>query len=278
MKRESRYVRVARIAYQLTQRTLPQYTHAKSPHRFTFPQLAACVLLMFYLDLSYRDMEEWLLASDQVCKELGLSRVPDYSTLQRAYAKLRVKDFTQMKDELLQALGVEESAIAADSTGFSPGQASLYYQTRTGRLYQRWWKGVYAVGISSLFILAWRFGFGPGSDVGYLSGLRKEARRYAKGHTPLVVLADQGFDGRSLRPEDLSPPIRKRGKLLSPERRAREELVQQARLDGFYGQRWKSETVMSVIKRKFGDSIRSRKAQLQNREPIVKGLVYNFHL
>lgn len=68
MKRESRYVRVARIAYQMAQKTLPQYTHAKSPHRFTFPQLAACVLMMFYLDVSYRDMEEWLLASDQVCQ------------------------------------------------------------------------------------------------------------------------------------------------------------------------------------------------------------------
>jgi hypothetical protein len=35
---------------------------------------------------------------------------------------------------------------------------------------------------------------------------------------------------------------------------------------------------MSLIKRKFGDTIRSRKRSLQNREPIVKGLVYNIHL
>jgi|SRR3972149_5756343 len=55
--RESRYVKVARIAYHLTQEALPRYSHPKSPHHFTLPQLAACVLLMFYLDLSYRDME-----------------------------------------------------------------------------------------------------------------------------------------------------------------------------------------------------------------------------
>jgi hypothetical protein len=54
-------------------------------------------------------------------------------------------------------------------------------------------------------------------------------------------------------------------------------LVAAARLDGLFGQRWKTETVNSVIKRKFGDTIRSRKTQLQNREPIVKGLVYNIH-
>ncbi len=50
--RESRYVRIARIAYRLAQQVLPRYSHPKSPHHFTLPQLAACVLLMFYLDLS----------------------------------------------------------------------------------------------------------------------------------------------------------------------------------------------------------------------------------
>jgi len=54
-------------------------------------------------------------------------------------------------------------------------------------------------------------------------------------------------------------------------------MVSAARLDGFYGQRWKTETVNSVIKRKFGQAIRSHKRSLQNREPILKGLIYNIH-
>jgi hypothetical protein len=66
-QRENRYVKVAKIAYGLTQQALPKYSHAKSPHHFELPQLAACVLLMFYLNKSYRDMEEWFLASDKVC-------------------------------------------------------------------------------------------------------------------------------------------------------------------------------------------------------------------
>ena len=55
--RESHYVRVARIAYALAQYTLPRYAHSKSRHDFTQPQLAACVLLMLYVNTSYRDME-----------------------------------------------------------------------------------------------------------------------------------------------------------------------------------------------------------------------------
>lgn len=59
-------MKVARLAYQLAKETLPKYSHPKSKHRFTFQQLAACVLLMFYLHKTYRDMEEWLLATEQV--------------------------------------------------------------------------------------------------------------------------------------------------------------------------------------------------------------------
>lgn len=278
--RESRYVRVARIAYQLTQQTLPRYSHPKSPHHFTLPQLAACVLLMFYLNLSYRDMEQWLLATDKVCAVLELPRVPDHTTLYRTYKKLRQADFERMKERLLEESGVEEEVIALDSTGFRPGQASLYYQTRSGRLYRQWIKGAYAVGTKSQFILAWRTGRGPGNDGAYLKGLRRDCRRFGKyvgGKRAWVILADAGFDGESVQEGDLIPPVRRRGRLVDPARKARAELVAAARLDGLYGQRWKAEAVNSVIKRKFGDTIRSRKRRLQAREPVVKGLVYNIH-
>ncbi len=88
-QRESRYVKVAKIGYRLCKQALPKYSHAKSPHHFELPQLAACVLLMFYLNKSYRDMEEWLLATDKVCQALELPRIPDHTTLQRTYRKLR---------------------------------------------------------------------------------------------------------------------------------------------------------------------------------------------
>lgn len=132
-QRESWYVTVAKIAYPLTQAVLPSSKHAKSPHHFTYPQLAACVLLMFYIDQSDRDMEEWLLATDKVCQALELSRVPDYSTLQCTYKRLRKTHLEEMKRQLLEELGSDpEEQIASDATGFSPGPASSYYQTRSG--------------------------------------------------------------------------------------------------------------------------------------------------
>ena len=41
-------------------------TPPKTRHDYTFPQRVACVMLKIYLNCTYRDLEEWLLATDQV--------------------------------------------------------------------------------------------------------------------------------------------------------------------------------------------------------------------
>ena len=118
--RESRYVKAARLAYELARESVPRYTHPKSPHRFTQPQLVACVLLMFYLDLSYRDMEDWLLASDKVCAALELKQIPDHSTLARTFRRLRVVELTRMRDALLRQMWVEEEGGRGRQHQLSP--------------------------------------------------------------------------------------------------------------------------------------------------------------
>lgn len=281
--RESRFITVARYAYQIAQASLPQYSHPKSPHHFTLPQLTACVVLTFYLKLSYRDMEEWLLCSDQAQAVLELPRVPDHSTLARTFRKLRQADLHAMQQHLLELLQPEEEAIAVDTTNFRLQHASAYYMTRTGRWYQDWIKGGYAVGTHSQLILGWRSGRGAasGSDIDYLTPLRNQARRWGKrqdGHRAWVLLGDSGFDGQATKPYDLIPPQRRGRAIKAPERKARADLIAAAQLDGLYGQRWKVETVNSVIKRKFGDTIRSRSRRLQFREPLFKALIYNFHV
>jgi hypothetical protein len=197
---------------------MPTYSHPKSPHHFTLPQLAACVLMAFYMDMSYRDMEEWLLASSEVRAVLDLQRVPDHSTLSRTYKKMRVRDFDKMKQLLLSELGIEgsEQIIALDTTGFSPTPASAYYQTRSGRTFRYWVKGGYAVGTHCQLILSWRTGRGPSNDTAYLVPLRRGAARYGcyegkgTGRTGRrrrwLGVADAGFDSKGVQPLDWCEP------------------------------------------------------------------------
>jgi Transposase DDE domain len=276
MNRESQLVHVARVAYQLTKRSLRKYSHPNSPHTYSQPQVAACTLLVFYLNKSYRDGEEWLLASEQVCRALELRAVPDHSTLNRMFHQLNRVRLLRLLRYLLQQQAPREAVIALDSTGYRPSQASAYYQTRSGRRHRDWFKGAYAVGTASQLILAVGESHGgSANDARFLLPLKRAAQPYLRRHW--LCLADSGFDGRAVTARDLIPPMRRYGKLVAPERKARADLVSQARLDGLFGQRWKTETVHSVIKRKFGDTVRSRSLRAQRREPILKALLYNIH-
>jgi len=115
-------------------------------------------------------------------------------------------------------------------------------------------------------ILAWASAHHVVHDTRFLAPLKQRIARYGRqknGKRDWLLLADAGFDSPTLTDRDLAPPIRRGGKLVAPDRKARAELVSQARLDGLFGQRWKCETVHSVMKRLFGDVIRSRSWRLQ---------------
>jgi hypothetical protein len=278
--RESRFVRIAKLAYHIAQQTLPTYSHPKSRHDYTFPQRVACVMLKIYLNYTYRDLEEWLLATDQVRQALQLTRVPDHTTLYRTFAKLSQAQWQQLNDALLQHLQVNEMTVAVDTTGFRTDTASAYYQSRCGRKRRSWHKGGFVVGTASQLIVGMRVGRGPGSDAPWLAPLRAQARRYVvrRGRSARFwLLADAGFDGRDVEWTDVVPPIRRGGRLRAWSRVLRAEIVERVKASGLYGQRWKVETVISVIKRKFGDGVRSRRLRLARCEVLAKGVVYNLH-
>jgi hypothetical protein len=110
--------------------------------------------------------------------------------------------------------------------------------------------------------------------------LKRRIARYMRqknGQRDGILLADAGFDSSKLTHRDLVPPIRRVGKLIDLDRKARADLISQTRLDGLFGQRWKWETVHSVIKRLLGDVIRSLSWQLQRSQPMLKALAYNLH-
>ncbi len=276
-KKISHYVRIAQLVYAAAQASYPKYRRRKSKKTFSQHQLVACVLLMMYVNLSYRDFEDWLRASDQVCVALGLTTVPDHSTLNRAFHRLTEKRLRRLLAGVVAAMQVKEKVIAGDSTGYSLTQASAYYRTHRGKPLRDWVKGSYAVGTSSqLILVAESSRRNSANDAPMLEPLRKGAERYAAG-ADWVFLADAGFDCKAVTDRDLIPPIRRARRLVAPERKARADLVSQARLDGLYGQRWKCETVHSVIKRKFGEHIRSKLKDRQDREPLIKAVIYNLH-
>jgi hypothetical protein len=108
------------------------------------------------------------------------------------------------------------------------------------------------------------------------------------------LVADGGYDSEAnhrycreeLRAESLIPAHNRRGsRAKTPYRRKMQRLLgvrgtnrrgtERACRD--YRQRWKAETLMSVLKRKWGESLSARSVIMQQLQALLRGVVYNLH-
>ena len=82
---------VAREALRLAQDSLPAYTSARSRKDFTCHQLFAILALKTFLKTDYRGVVAFLADFPEIRSDLGLSKVPHYSTLCYAEGRLLKK-------------------------------------------------------------------------------------------------------------------------------------------------------------------------------------------
>ena len=80
--------RVAREALQLAREALPAYSNPTSRHDFTQAQLFAILALKTFLKTDYRGGGAFLDDFPGLRQDLGLAKVPHYSTL--CYAEQRL--------------------------------------------------------------------------------------------------------------------------------------------------------------------------------------------
>ncbi|MCK4874120.1 MAG: transposase, partial [Phycisphaerales bacterium] len=112
---------VAVVALRIGERSLPRYAHRFAPHTFTQPQLFACLVLKCFFRTDYRGIVAILHDAPLLRQTLGLSRVPHFTTLQKAAQRLlhfsRVRLLLTASFQLLMARRSRVRCAAADSTG-----------------------------------------------------------------------------------------------------------------------------------------------------------------
>jgi hypothetical protein len=79
---------VAREALELARQSLPAYTSARSRKDYTSHQLFAVLALKTFLRTDYRGVVQFLHDFAELRDDLGLSKVPNYSTLCYAEGRL----------------------------------------------------------------------------------------------------------------------------------------------------------------------------------------------
>lgn len=82
---------LARTALEVARAEVPDHSSKFSPRRYTQPQLLALLALREFLRVDYRGLVALLTDWSDLRDALGLSRVPNFSTLQRAARRLLEK-------------------------------------------------------------------------------------------------------------------------------------------------------------------------------------------
>ncbi len=83
------------VALEAAREALPPYSCPKSPHKFTQHQLFAMLALKEFLQLDYRGLVQVLSEWSDLRSAMGLTRLPNFSTLKYAQDRLVQKGASQ---------------------------------------------------------------------------------------------------------------------------------------------------------------------------------------
>src|SRR6185437_7263205 len=292
---------VARVALEVGKDAFSDYSHKYSPHKFTRPQLFACLVLRAFFGLDYRGIRQLLLDTPDLCRTIGIGRVPHYTTLQKASVRLiRDRRFaTLLASTVRRVMGRRRRVqhAAADSTGLDPHHASRYFVWRktnqaadTNRpkkqvSYRRFGKLMVLVCCVSHAILSATASAGPTPDIDQLGPLFVDR---VTGVDVQRLVADAGFDSASnhrflrerygvattIPPRHGRPPKDPRTKPADYwRRRMKTHFNKKA-----YRNRAQVETVFSMIKRNLGASLAGRSYQSRRRDMLLRVLTHNIML
>ena len=287
-------VRIVRRQKRILRRARFPLRRSKYANRiYSDHQHVILLALRQHLRKSYRGLCELMEACDSILRELGLARVPHWTTLQKFSARADMRRLERLLLACLDDARLRALDLAVDSTGFSSTSASEYYvstlrRKRTGkpgrppsrREVRSYVKQTMAVETRTQLIAAVKFRRGPANDSpDFRRVLSKVAP--ARQHVRIIV-ADKGYDcernheyAHDVLDAVAVIPVRgadRPGIRISWKHRRRQarDLDKEA-----YHQRVKIETVHSVEKRRMGDNVLAIGTCQRHKELVFRAFAYN---
>ena len=281
----------ARIALQVSRAVLPRYRSRFSKHQFTPPQLLAILCLMRYEDWTFREAEVRLGEHRELRQSLGLTSVPDFTTLYRFLQRLDDQVIDRAVGETVRRLrgslrrGRKRARVAVDATGLAQGAVSTFFVRRMHHHGQKplpwrhWLKWEVVVDLDQKFLLSQIARRGPWNDCANLPAVVETASQQTRIG---LVLADAEFDSernhtyirKQLGAHSVIPA--KRGKKTWRVRGVRAEM-RRAFPTRLYRQRSLIESVFSSVKRKLSARAPGRSLRMQMRQALLLGLSFNLY-
>jgi len=263
----SQRLKFAQLARPGRPSALAPYGSKYSPKKFTQPSLWACLWVKEYLRQDYRGLEDLWASSAERRAAWG------WCSTFHGFMRHRVTP-TLRKAARATTLRLFRRRSRRGETGFSRRPASHYSMRRMGRRQRarRFRMLSMVVGVRPQAICAQGVRVGPGSPSRLLPPLVQETVRHGAVRRRLASAdSDSEPTHRWLREEpgieSIIPATGCRpGRARTPYRRRRPRYFPRRK----YGRRWIAETVASVLQRKFGEALTTRRKQA-----LLRGLVYN---
>ncbi len=277
------------------------YSHLYSPHKFTQPQLFACLVLKEFEKKDYRGICQLLRDCPELCQTVGLKVVPHFTTLQKASRRLLSQRLVRrLIDHTVKKIRQRKRRVpyaAVDSSGFDAHHASRYFiwrrdnQKDKGKrpqkrhTYKHYGKLMVIIDCATHAILAAVASVGPTPDVAELDRVLLELPLSQKVRH---MVGDAGFDSahnhrllredhgiRSTIPPNTGRPIQTPGGL--PHDKYRRQMKTRFNRKA-YRNRAQVETVFSMLKRNLGSALRARSHWGRCRDLFLRVLTHNIAL
>ena len=281
-KQQSKYVRLAdQLLRILKHCRIPLYIHKKSNHIYTVWQHIVLVTIRQYEGKSYRMFTDWLVEAYYLRLFLQLSRIPHYTTLQKFSDRINIMMLGKIISSFILFTGTRHIFTGIDATGFKITQASEYYTNRAN-LRKKYAKLSIGADVLKQIICKIKIRRAPTKHDNI--DFKPIVKRISELRRLSVVVADKGYDSEenhilvreNLNGFSIIPPRYENVPVWKTSGRYRKEMKR-----GYnkilYNQRNKDETIVSVIKRLFGEHISSRLIRMQNRELTLRCIAYNVH-
>ena len=242
------------------------------------------------IDKSYREFCDILDVCTEILNFLGIARAPHFTTLQKAAKRLRARFLEKVMAGFILFTMTINVRTGIDATGLQPTRASAHYTTvlkknkKSRSRIRKYIKLTMYVDLGKQIIVSQKIRRSPAHDNrDFIPVIRRgkkvleEAKKKIKS-----VDADKGYDSEEnhrmvveyLQAEDRirlkykdKPIWRTRGRYRKAAKRRIKRLKRNYRS--------KNETVISVLKRVNGSTVRSIKVGMQNKEVLLKEISYN---
>lgn len=279
--KSNKYLRFIDTSLETVQSSrLSLYSSKYSKHVYTQHQLLVLVLLKEYISTDYRDFVELIDLMSDIKEKLDLDKIPHFTTLQKFVSRIPSSLFNIILSRILKLFyshGQKVSIAAIDATGFTSSYASHYYSRRTRKLRRSFLKTSISVDTSKKVILGWKISQKTDHEIKHANALIRQSNKMRKSD---CYVMDKGYDSEKI--HSLIREEIKADSIIPLRQRKRKKIKGKYRKQLYlsfdkikYNQRNIAETMFSVVKRKFGETIRARKFRNQVKEIKIKLIVYN---